>query len=96
MSKVDLKVEDGSFNVGVDTNEDGQEAVKLKVNLSEALGEAMKNGVAIEGAKVVEVKFELTKLVVKLDTDKDGEELLSLEVDLAEAVDEASGIFKKD
>ena len=94
--KVNYEVKDNALNVGLDSNEDGQNSVSLKVNLSEALGEAFQKGTAVEGAKVVEVKFELTKLKVVLDTDKDDENLLELEIDLAEAFDEVSSAVSKD
>lgn len=96
MSKVNFEVKDAALNVGVDVNEDGQNSVNLKVFLSEALEEAFKKEAAVDGVKVAEVKFELTKLKIILDTDKDGEKLMELEVDLAETFDEASGAFKKD
>lgn len=95
MSKGSVNVEDGKLKFALDTNEDGQPVINGHVNLSEALQEAFKKGGKIEGAKVVDVEFNLTKLVITIDTDKDGEELATIEIDLAEGVDEGTGLFKK-
>lgn len=83
-----LKIEDGVVKYDLDTNNDGESSAKIQLHLSEAVQEAIAKGQSVEGAKVVEVKFELTKLKVVLDTDKDGEALLELEIDLAEVYDE--------
>jgi len=95
MSKLNFDVKDGSLKVGVDSNEDGQNSLDLELSLSEAVGEALSRGEAVEGAKLVELKFELTTLVLKVDTDKDGEKLLDLKVDLGEAADEIKSLFIK-
>lgn len=94
MSVVNLKVENGSLVLGVDPNQDGQDVVKLKLKMSEALGEAFSRGQKLDGVKLVDLKFEGTTLKLKLDTDQDGEELLSLDVDLAEVVDEIQSAIK--
>ncbi len=91
-----VSIKDGALNFHIDTNKDGQPLLVGKLNLSEGLEEIIKRGEAIENAKLVEFKVDLTKLVIKLDTDRDGEELLTLELDLTEGFDEASGFFKKD
>ena len=88
MSKLNQEIKDGKLLVGVDTNEDGENSLSMKLNLSEAVSEAIAKGEAVEGVKVVDFKFELTKLVIKLDTDKDGENVLELVVDIAESFDE--------
>lgn len=90
MSKVKSEFVDGKFNLGVDLNEDGENSLNMKLNLNEAMQEAIKRGEAIEGAKLVDFKFELTKMVLILDTDKDGEPLLELVVDLPEVFDEVT------
>ena len=94
MSKVDHSFKEGKYELAVDLNEDGEKSLDVKVSLNEALEEAFKRGDEVEGAKVVSVKFELTKLKVVLDTDKDGENVLELSIDLAEAFDEVSGKLK--
>lgn len=96
MSKVTYEVKDAALNVGLDLNEDGEKSVDLKVHLGEALEEAFKKGTAVEGVKVVDFKFELTKLKITLDTDQDGEKLVELSIDLAEAFDEGTTAFKKE
>lgn len=95
MSKLNQEIKDGKLHVGVDSNEDGENSLALKLNLSEAIQEAIAKGEAVEGVKVVDFKFELTKLVIKLDTDKDGEEVIELVVDLAESFDEISSKVSK-
>ena len=89
------KIEEKNLVIGIDPNKDGEKVLNLKLNLSEALGEAMARGEAVEGAKLVDVKFEMTKLVLVLDTDKDGERLLEMELDLGEAFDEVQSLLKK-
>lgn len=96
MSKVNYAVKDGNLNIGVDSNEDGQNSVTIKLNLTEAIQEAIFRGDAVEGAKVVDFSFQFTKLVLKIDTDRDGEALLELEIDLAEVFDEIQSMGKKD
>lgn len=95
MSKFPIEVKDGALNFGVDSNEDGEQSVSGKLHLAEAIGEALAKGTQIEGAKVVDFKFELTKLVLKIDSDKDGQPLLELTVDLGEAFDEVKGKLAK-
>ena len=93
--KLTFEVKDGALNLAVDSNQDGEPVVKMKLNLSEAVQESFSKGEAIEGVKVVDFKFSLTKLNLTLDTDRDGEKLLELEIDLAEGLDEGTGLFKK-
>ena len=95
MSKLEVKAEDGKVTFNVDANEDGQPSLHAALDLTEGVQEAIKRGEAVEGAKVVEFKFELTKLVLKIDTDRDNEKVLELEIDLAEAFDEVSNLIKK-
>ena len=91
--KLEFKVENSILHIGVDPNQDGQKVLTAKLHLSEAIQEAFKKGVPVEGAKVVSFEFKLTKLVLMIDTDQDGEPLLELEIDLAEVVDEI-GLMK--
>ena len=91
-----FKVEDGSLKINVDTNKDGEAAIKGNLNLGELVQEAIARGDAVEGVKVTEFKFELTKLKLSLDSDKDGEKVLELEIDLGEAFDEVQSAIKKD
>lgn len=93
--KPSIAIKDGALEVGLDTNGDGQNVVDLKLNISEAVSEAIAKGTAIEGHKVVNLKFEGTKLVIDIDSDKDGEPLLDVVVDLGEAFDEISGLVLK-
>lgn len=95
--KFSLNVESGKLSINLDTNQDGEPVFKASVNLSEALQETMmrKSSIAIEGAKIVELKLDVTKLKLKIDTDRDGEALLEFELDLAEAFDEVSGAIAK-
>ena len=93
MGKFDVSAEDGALVFKVDLNEDGEPVVHGKLNFGEGIQEAFQRGEAIEGAKVVSFKFDLSKLVIAIDTDKDGEKLLELTIDLAEAIDE-TGLLK--
>lgn len=93
IKKFDVSFDEGKLVLGIDSNQDGQKLVDIKVNMNEAIQEIFKKGEKIEGAKLVAFEFNLTKLVLKLDTDQDGEELLDIEIDLAEAIDEA-GLMK--
>ena len=83
-----MKIEDGKISFEIDTNKDGEAAVAGSLNLTEAIQEAVARGEAVEGVKVVDFKFELTKLKLKLDSDKDGQELMELVIDLGEVFDE--------
>lgn len=93
--KPSIEVKEGALIVGIDTNADGQNVADLKLNISEAIGEAFAKGTQIEGAKVVDFKFEGAKLVLKIDSDKDGQSLLDLVVDLGEAYDEVNSALQK-
>lgn len=93
--KPSIEVKDGSLHVGIDTNADGQNVADLKLNISEAVGEAFAKGQEIEGAKVVSFKFDGPKLVLKIDSDKDGQALLEVVVDLGEAYDEVNAALQK-
>lgn len=95
MSKGKVEFKDGALNFELDTNEDGEASVKVKLNLTEAFEEAFDRGGKVEGAKVVDFRFELTKLYLKIDTDQDGEDLLELTLDLGEAFDEARDLIAK-
>lgn len=94
--KFDVKFENGNLSFGLDSNQDGQKSISGKLFLNEAIQEVIAKGTAIEGAKVVDFRFELTKMVLIIDTDKDGERLMELEIDLGESIDEATSAFKKD
>jgi len=89
-----IEVKDGKILAGVDTNKDGEQSLSAVVKIDEAIQEAIARGEAIEGNKVVSVKFELTKLKIVVDSDKDGESLLELTVDLAEVYDEIANPAK--
>lgn len=93
----DVKVEDGALVLGLDPNKDGEDVLKAKVYLSEAVQEAMNRSAPVEGVKVVSLSFENSRLKLKLDTDKDGEAVLDLELDLIEGFEEVqSALSKKD
>lgn len=93
MSKLNFEIKDSALHLGVDYNEDGESSIKMKLNMSEAISEAFSRGTAVEGVKLVDFKFELTKMVLKLDSDKDGEEVLEIVIDLGEIADEVKGLF---
>lgn len=84
----DYKFKDGILDLQIDSNEDGEPVLKLKLNSSEALQEAIKRGSPVEGVKLVDFSFSGSKIKIWLDTDKDGENLMELEIDLMEAFDE--------
>jgi len=90
-----LKIEKGALVFNVDPNKDGESVIKGKLDLGEAVSEAFKREGAIEGVKLVDFRFEVTKLYLKLDTDRDGESVLELEIDLAEAFDEIKDLIDK-
>lgn len=92
--KFNVKFEGEELVAGLDLNQDGEELLKLKLKVNEAIQEAISRGEAVEGVKLVDFSFQLTKMVLKLDTDKDGEHLLELEIDLAEVLDE-TGLMKQ-
>lgn len=94
--KIDYAFKDGSVEVGVDSNQDGEKALSLNLKMSEAVAEAFSKGTAVEGVKVVDFAFTGSELLLKLDTDKDGEECLSLKLSLAEIADEVMAAVKKD
>ncbi len=95
MSKFNVEVKDKTINLGLDTNQDGENVLTAKVHMDEALSELLKkDGVSLEGAKLVAFKFNLTKLSLTIDTDRDGEPMLELEIDLGEALEE-SGLLGK-
>lgn len=95
MEKASLEFKDSKLMFGVDTDKDGQKSVEGKLCLNEALGEAFFKGKKVEGAKVVDFRFEMTQMILVVDTDKDGESLLELKINLGESVDEVSQLFKK-
>jgi translation elongation factor EF-1beta len=87
--KFEVKFKESKLELSLDTNQDGQKLVYIKVNMNEALQETMNRGDKIEGAKLVSFEFGLKGLKLKLDTDQDGEELLEMNIDFMEAIDEA-------
>jgi len=95
MSKGSLEFKDGKLVAGLDTNEDGQNVLEVKISMTEALEEVLKREDPKEGVKIADLKMDGAKLILKVDTDKDGEELLDLVFDLSEGLDEVSGAFKK-
>ena len=90
---VKYEVKGSEFHLAVDSNDDGEPVLQMKLKMNEALKEAMKRGDAVEGAKVVGVEFSATKLMIKIDSDKDGESMIDLEIDLMEGFDEAKDAF---
>lgn len=96
MTKVSVEIKENAIEFGTDLNEDSEKSLIGKLYLNEALQEAIKRGAPVEGAKIVDFKFEMTKLIIVIDTDKDGEKLFELKMDLPEMFDEATGMIKKD
>lgn len=92
MSKIKYDIQENNLVIGLDANEDGQNSLEVKLSLSEAIQEAFKKGVAVEGVKSATVKFEGTKLIVVVDSDKDGEALLTLSADLFEGLEETGAL----
>jgi hypothetical protein len=93
--EVDDKIKYGfngsNFELAYDGNADGENSVKMAVNLMEVLDELKKgdsDSVEIE-AKSVKISMEGSKIIIKVDANKDGEEFLLVEADLAEGFDEA-------
>ncbi len=103
MSKASIKFEDGKIVAGLDTNEDGENSVEVRLNLKEGFEEgfaALKKGeektISVD-AKAVNFVFKDNSIFVVIDTDKDGEELMDVKIDISESFEEiAEGIFKKD
>jgi hypothetical protein len=95
VKKINVKVEGNELKMGLDYNEDGENLVDIKLNLTEGIEESFKREAPIEGAKLVEFKFEDKKMKLVLDTDKDGEKLLELSIDIGEAFDEIPEMIKK-
>lgn len=102
MSKASVKFVGGSLVVGLDTNEDGQNVMDLKINMQETLEEAF---AAIKKGEKKEVELDVKKVVLKfgaegmtltVDTDQDGENSIELNVSLMEAVDEVGDLINKD
>lgn len=93
MSKFKYEVIDNKLVVGLDSNEDGQASLELKLSLAEAIQEAFKKSEGVQGVKSATVKFEGAKLILVVDSDKDGEPLLHLTLDLFEGIEE-TGVLK--
>jgi len=95
--KSSIKVEGGNIVAGLDTNQDGENSLSLKLSINEAIQEglaALKKGEKKEvsvDAKKVDIVFEGSTIKLKIDTDGDGESLLELELDMVEVLDEAAG-----
>lgn len=93
-----ISIEGSTVVFGMDTNNDGQNAISGKVNLPEGFSEIMaklKKGEKVEvEAKKVTFAFEGTSLVVGVDTDGDGEKSVELAVDMAETFEEGMDAIK--
>jgi len=95
MSKVNVKVLDGSVNIGFDGNQDGQNSIGLKLNLKEGLEELFAKGEVKVEVKLLTLKIEGTKILASIDSDKDGEPVATIEADLLEGYEEVAASFKK-
>jgi len=93
--KFKFEVKEGKLAFAIDANADGEASIKGALSVAEGIQEVFSRGGQVEGAKLVDFSFALTKLSLKIDTDRDGEELLSIEIDLGEAFDEVKGLFEK-
>lgn len=93
--KINVTMEESKLKVGVDTNEDGQNAVEVKLNVKEGLEELFSKGEVKLEVKTLSLKLVGTKVVMTVDTDKDGESLLEVDADLLESYEEVSATFKK-
>lgn len=87
-SIMNFDIEGDKLNIDIDSNKDGEKVVRLTLNITEAIQEAVARGTAVDGAKIASFEFQGSKLVVAIDSDKDGEPLLALDIDLMEAFDE--------
>jgi len=96
MSVLSYEVQNGMLVLGVDSNEDGDKVLDLKLNITEGIQEALQKGEKMEGAQLVGFEFSATKLKLMIDSDQDGENLLELEIDLMEAVDEIKDVIVGD
>jgi fructose-1,6-bisphosphatase len=90
MGKFDAKFENNKLMLTGDTNQDGDAVIKVEIALNEAIQEAFKKNesIAVEGAKVVDFKFNGASLMLSVDSDKDGEKLATIEINLMEALQE--------
>ena len=93
--KINVSMEESKVKVGIDTNRDGQNAVEVKLNLKEALQEAIEKGEAKVDVKSLTLKLEGTKIILLVDTDKDAEPVLEVTADLLESYEEVAASFKK-
>ena len=82
------KFEDGKFSFSVDTDKDGEPSVEGFIILDEAIQEAMKKGVPIEGQKSVTFSTSLGGLKMVVDTDKDGQPSGEMNVSFGEVISE--------
>lgn len=102
MSKVNYEMKDNKLEFGFDGNEDGENSITLKVNISESIQEAIakakkgEESTVVIDAKKVEMKFGVGGLSLSVDTDQDGEKSVELDVSLMEGFEEASEAVKKD
>lgn len=91
--KFEVEAKDGKVVLSLDTNQDGEKVLDLKIQLGEAAQELLKRGEKIEGAKKVDFSLSAQGLVMKVDTDQDGESVIELNANFMEALDEA-GVIK--
>ena len=91
-SVIDFDFSAKEVNLAVDSNKDGQHVVKMKLNISEAIAEAIQRGEPVEGAKLADFRFDGSKAYVAIDTDLDSEKLIEIEIDLMEVVDEVKDL----
>lgn len=101
MSKGNVKYKDGKLVAGLDTNEDGENLLTLKLNVNEAIQEALdklskgeESKVALD-VKKVELEFGVGGMKLKVDTDQDGEHVLEVDLSFSEAIDEVTSAIKK-
>ena len=56
---------EGVLDLSVDANKDGDHVLNLKLDVNEAVEEAINKGTAIEGVSVADFKFEGSKLITE-------------------------------
>ena len=103
MKNFPIKFENGILEAGLDTNNDGENAVSVKLDTKEGLeeafarvlkGESTGEKITLDG-KTIEVEFGVGGVKLKVDTDRDGEPLLVLDISLMESFDEIQSAISK-
>lgn len=87
--KIKVNFEDSKFNVSYDGNSDGENSVKISLNLKETLDELRNKAQDGSVGEPLSVSMDGSKVIIKGDLNKDGESFIDIEIDLFEALDES-------